>query len=237
MKNEILTPLIGKDGKYHFIYRTHNLINGKEYTGKHSTTDLNDGYYGSGIAIKNAVAKHGLENFAVEILSFHESEEEALIEESKIVNEIYKNRVDTYNQTIGGNGNIGDIVKTLLANKTISCPHCGKIGDNPGMYSNHIPYCENNPNRRERNKPKPYKKETKPRNVKIVECPHCGTEGRENIMKGRHFDYCKDNPNKKNRKAPSPYKYKLVICPHCGKEGYGPNMSRWHFDNCKLRPH
>lgn len=88
--------------KYHIVYRTHNLINGKEYTGKHSTDDLEDGYYGSGVGILNAVAKYGLENFAVEILSFHDSEEAALAEEARIVNEDYVNREDTYNQTLGG---------------------------------------------------------------------------------------------------------------------------------------
>jgi len=40
---------LGEDNRYHFIYITTNLINGKKYLGKHTTTNLNDGYLGCGI--------------------------------------------------------------------------------------------------------------------------------------------------------------------------------------------
>lgn len=95
--------------KYHFVYRTHNLINGKEYTGKHSTNDLNDGYYGSGPILKQAILKYGIENFAIEILSFHNSEYDALNEEARIVDEDYIQRDDTYNLTLGGVGTFSHI--------------------------------------------------------------------------------------------------------------------------------
>lgn len=101
----------GTDDKYHFVYQTHNIINGKEYTGKHSTYDLDDGYYGSGIGINNAVKKYGIENFAVEILSFHKTSNIALAAEELIVDEDYILELDNYNQIIGGcgDGHIGDI--------------------------------------------------------------------------------------------------------------------------------
>lgn len=38
--------------KYHIIYKTTNLINGKIYVGMHSTDNLNDGYLGSGWILK-----------------------------------------------------------------------------------------------------------------------------------------------------------------------------------------
>src|SRR4029077_6665653 len=37
----------GKDGRYHFLYRTEHLDTGNYYIGKHSTHDLDDGYQGS----------------------------------------------------------------------------------------------------------------------------------------------------------------------------------------------
>lgn len=48
---------------YHIVYRTHNLINYKEYIGKHSTTNIEDGYYGSGKVLNLAVKKIWIRKF------------------------------------------------------------------------------------------------------------------------------------------------------------------------------
>ena len=76
-----------KDKKYHFIYKTTNLLNGKYYIGMHSTNNLNDGYLGSGTYFKNSVKKHGIENFKIEILYWKESRLELTNLEKEIVNE------------------------------------------------------------------------------------------------------------------------------------------------------
>lgn len=62
--------------KYMFVYRTTNLLNGKSYIGQHVTTNLNDGYLGSGTILKKAIEKYGKENFEREILEFASSMEE-----------------------------------------------------------------------------------------------------------------------------------------------------------------
>ena len=41
-------------------------------TDVHSTNDLNDGYMGSGTALKFSIENHGVENFSREIHVFHE---------------------------------------------------------------------------------------------------------------------------------------------------------------------
>jgi group I intron endonuclease len=82
---------------YHFVYKTTNTLNGKFYIGKHSTNNLNDGYFGSGSALLDAINKHGKENFKVEIIEFFETEKEAVERERAIVTKEFCQRDDTYN--------------------------------------------------------------------------------------------------------------------------------------------
>jgi len=50
-----------------FIYKTTNLINNKQYVGKHNSS-LDDGYLGSGLILKQAIKKYGNNNFKREII-------------------------------------------------------------------------------------------------------------------------------------------------------------------------
>ena len=88
----------------YFIYLTTNLLNGKYYVGKHSTSDMNDNYYGSGSHIKNALRKYGKANFSREIL--HECENEIDLEFLEVLY-VDQSLVDDqmcYNKKLGGNG-------------------------------------------------------------------------------------------------------------------------------------
>jgi len=86
------------------IYKVTNLLNGKIYVGKHQTENINDGYYGSGKAIKNAIKKYGKENFKKEVLFVLDSEEEMNNKEKEIITEEFVLREDTYNLGVGGEG-------------------------------------------------------------------------------------------------------------------------------------
>ena len=104
--------------RYKYVYQTKNLINGKTYIGFHCTDNLDDGYIGSGCrsqayakgAVKHgakssflrSVLKYGYENFKKEILSFYESVEECLEEESFLVNEDWVKSNCNYNLKLGG---------------------------------------------------------------------------------------------------------------------------------------
>ena len=57
--------------RYHFIYKTTNVITNKFYIGMHSTDDLDDGYLGSGNYLMNSINKHGMDNHHRQILEFH----------------------------------------------------------------------------------------------------------------------------------------------------------------------
>lgn len=53
---------------YGYIYETINLINGKKYIGKHKSSKFDENYYGSGVALRKALTKYGIENFKVRLL-------------------------------------------------------------------------------------------------------------------------------------------------------------------------
>jgi hypothetical protein len=93
-----------KEKKYHFIYKTTNLLSGKYYIGMHSTDNLNDGYMGSGKRLKRSLNKYGKENHKTEVLEFLNSKEELKKREEEIVNlnEIAKEKC--MNLKVGGTG-------------------------------------------------------------------------------------------------------------------------------------
>lgn len=93
--------------KYHIVYKTTCLVNNKEYVGVHSTNDLEDGYFGSGIAFTRAFSKFGKNNFERKILSMHSSREEALEEEGRIVDISFVGKDTNYNLALGGVANAG----------------------------------------------------------------------------------------------------------------------------------
>ncbi|MBX9656767.1 GIY-YIG nuclease family protein [bacterium] len=84
------------------VYRITNLLNDKYYVGKHKTTNPNDAYYGSGRAIKKAIAKYGKQNFRKEVLLITECETEAFEFERQMTANF--NSRDTYNLRLGGPG-------------------------------------------------------------------------------------------------------------------------------------
>jgi hypothetical protein len=75
--------------QFNYVYKTTNLVNGKEYIGEHSTDNLNDSYIGSGLLLKTAIKKYGKQNFKKEILEHFVSKEEAF--------NIQKNYIDKFN--------------------------------------------------------------------------------------------------------------------------------------------
>lgn len=88
---------------YNYIYLITNKINGKIYIGKHSTNDLNDNYFGSGVLIKKSIQKYGIENFTKDYLAFCDTEEKLNYLERYYIRK-YKANINGYNLTNGGDG-------------------------------------------------------------------------------------------------------------------------------------
>ena len=92
--------------KYHFIYKTTNIVNEKYYIGMHSTDDLNDGYIGSGKKLWYSIKKYGKENFKIEYLEFFKNRKLLIEAEKKIVNnELIKDPL-CLNLKLGGTGGL-----------------------------------------------------------------------------------------------------------------------------------
>lgn len=91
-----------KNKKFHYFYKITNTVNNHFYYGIHSTDNLDDGYMGSGVRLKNAYKKYDSENFRKEILKFFNSRNEAAIYESEIVTESLIKDESCYNIILGG---------------------------------------------------------------------------------------------------------------------------------------
>lgn len=96
--------MVNKKYKFHYIYKTTNLLNNKYYYGMHSTDNLEDGYKGSGKVLKASIKKYGIENFQFEILEYL-SDRKALKErEKEVVNQEEIDNKLCMNLQLGGGG-------------------------------------------------------------------------------------------------------------------------------------
>jgi len=89
---------------YYTVYKITNTLDGKDYIGKHQTTDVEDGYMGSGKYLKRAIEKHGIENFTKEIIHVFDNEQEMNTKEAELVHEEFVGWSNTYNICVGGQG-------------------------------------------------------------------------------------------------------------------------------------
>lgn len=90
--------------KYHYICKTTCNLNGKYYIGMHSTSNLEDGYMGSGKRLRYSIRKYGVENHTREILEFLNDRESLAKREAEIVNEELINDPLCINLKLGGQG-------------------------------------------------------------------------------------------------------------------------------------
>lgn len=132
-----------------YVYEIVNTINNKRYVGIHkaSSSDyVNDGYWGSGLLIKQAISKYGIDMFEKSILDVFPTYEEALLLEASIVDDDFVNDPTTYNICRGGQGGFVERspetcerIRQALTGRTLSDEHKAKLrhaksGDKNPMY-------------------------------------------------------------------------------------------------------
>lgn len=104
---------------YYYLYKTTNIVNGKFYIGVHTTTNLSDGYLGSGLNLQRAVKKYGKESFKKDILEYFNNEQDMFLAEASIVTEDFLKQPNVYNIQIGGNGGFTKEMSVKGANATV----------------------------------------------------------------------------------------------------------------------
>ena len=111
---------IRENKRFHFTYKTTNLINGRYYLGMHSTNRIDDGYLGSGKRLYYELNKYGRDNFKFEILEQFNSREELVQAEINLITEQDLKNLNCLNLKQGGSGGFTEEDKVKgreLANK------------------------------------------------------------------------------------------------------------------------
>ena len=126
--------------KHYYFYKTINLVNSKYYYGVHQTTNLYDGYLGSGKLLKKAVKKYGRINFKKIILAIFDNKQEMYDYEKFFITEKIILDNQSYNLVSGGIGGISEetrikISNSLKGNQNSATTKLGKPRNKRGAFS------------------------------------------------------------------------------------------------------
>jgi hypothetical protein len=112
-ENKKIHTIITAEALMHYtVYKITNTRNNRFYIGKHSTLNLNDGYMGSGVALKQAQQQVGMKHFKKEILADCKSEEQMNEYERIYISSSMSNYSrKCYNKVKGGGGHKKDPMK------------------------------------------------------------------------------------------------------------------------------
>lgn len=107
---------------FYYMYQVTNNLNNKIYVGVHKAQNLDDGYMGSGKIIKQAIKKHGIDNFTKDILEHFDNAEAMYTKEKEEVTPEFIAREDVYNLRRGGFGGFDHINANGLNYKGFDSP-------------------------------------------------------------------------------------------------------------------
>jgi group I intron endonuclease len=220
---------------YYLIYKMTNMLNNKIYIGMHKTDNMNDGYRGSGKALKNAIKKYGISNFKYEVIEVLSSEEEMIKKEQEIVTEEFCSRIDTYNIMPGGLFGSKERNGLTFANRKHTDDTKRKIGAaSKGRFFSEESRKKMSENNFARRDPERQKQHAIERGKQTAAKRKYAPNNETNIKVSKTL--LELNKQRRENGIDHPIKgikRQKIKCPHCNKEGALNVMKRFHLDNCK----
>lgn len=237
-----------------YVYRWVNLVNGKMYIGSHSGSKPN--YKTSGVAIRKAFAKHGMENFRREYLyvgpNYRLEEERLLLLVDAMRNPLYYNMVNAAigvgsgpdNPMYGRPGTRIGLTHTDEAKKKISVAHKGKTISDEMKAALSVAFSgEKNPNYGKTMSQEQREKISTTRIERGVAVgPNNPMYGKprpdsvkEKLREANLGKVASDEAKAKMSQMKKGKAQQVVSCPHCPKIGGLSSMKRYHFEKCKQK--
>lgn len=236
---------------FHYIYKITRKSDGFYYIGMHSTNDLSDNYFGSGLRIKRSVAKYGADAHTKEIIEYCETRKLLCEREKELVTTEMLLDEKCLNLKVGGAG---------------GWDHVDIRGDKHHMHRPEVKErvaagvkASYTPARRESYsismaskwvngtiKPRTGWVHSEAARSKISFVQAGRKLGARPATSQEEIIHRRELANKRIAKMrdngfdfgaslrgkPQP----ISTCPHCGMRGGISNMTRYHFDNCKHHP-
>lgn len=213
--------------KYHFIYKTINLVNGKIYVGQKLTScdNLQPNYLGSGILFQRVIQKYGVENFKREIIEF--CTKETINEREKF----WIKQLDAMNRSVGynlceGGGTTSGYKHTKSTLRKISTSNIGK--------HHHKRSEEIREKDRIASTGRLHSDQTKKKMSVTATGRITSEETKEKIRNSK-----KGKPLSESVKINmriSSFKREKVKCNYCDRISFKCNIDQYHNDYCKFNP-
>ncbi|QLF86952.1 GIY-YIG homing endonuclease [Staphylococcus phage vB_SepM_BE05] len=214
---------------YGYVYKTTNLINGKNYIGQHKFNGFDTVYKGSGKKLKLAINKYGRDNFKTIILEKCSTPEELDNREMYWIKE-YRNIGEAYyNIADGGSGNRGLFKEknpfygkkhSVKTRKLMSEKKKGIKGKDHPLYGRKMTAEHIKKTRRTGTK---QSKETREKISDTLSkqrvCHYCGEKIKSGVALKKHIkENHQKEKNERIMKSLMETNSKIHICPYCQKK-------------------
>ena len=243
---------------YHFLYKITCVITQRYYLGMHSTSNINDGYFGSGLILRRSICKYGKHNHTRNILSYYNSRKELSEHESRLITDEVLLDPFCMNLKKGGTGGgLKGLQRSVSTKEKMKKARAKLKADGWKMPADAIERAKQKNRGRQASAETRQKMSLARKNKKL---PTFSSEHRQKLSiarrkriiseetKARISASLTNNPKNKgwqlseesrekqkqaSREALTNKPKEVVCCPHCNKKGGKPAMQRFHFQNCK----